>query len=598
MITKEELEEVIDKAYSLDSIIKIYKDYVQPLKLYESEIKIDQKDVTFSKQKAQKKELIGILADVYSNLDNFKKLLESLPPDVIKVFDLIVWEGGKHRAEVVEKDLSVQIIGTNSTGVQFIASNYIFFNVEKAANFNQTGFQYKIFLPDEIRNFIRPAFSHPEGYELQTLEEIPEHEYVTQDSNSILRKIQLYFNYMNSGNIFYSKLGKPSKVSIKNMHDYCEIKEFYKSDNKDLTYLKTEMVIDLLKEMNLTLSYKPVDSMKEIIQRFQSTDLNFYPDSLLDYIRGKGDLSINHDYKERSIKIRKAFIELLKELPDQKWIDINTLMQFIAYRNLFFKPYDEKFSEENLYFDETKKTSSNYTFTQKTYIKDDLYKIIITVPLLKGLIYLFASIGILDISYDSPKNNDYRQKNEDYLSPYDNLKFIRLSELGFHVLNETGFEQFEVEEEETNVSFLTDDDRLLVSVHGYDKVKLLFLESLSEKLSDNKYKITFTSFINGCNTKEELENRIKAFRHEIAEDLSAIWNDFFNKVLENTECLKKETNIEVFRIKNNKIIDVLTNDTLIKSYVYRIEDYRIAIKTENIPSVKKRLQELGYLFDF
>ncbi len=503
MLTKEELEDVIDKCYSLDNLIKIYKDYVQPLNIYETEIKIDQKNVAFSKQKAQKKELVSIITDIYFELDKFKKLLDSLSKDVVKVFDLIVWEGGKHRADVIEKDLELKIIGTNSSGVQFFSSYYIFFNVEKTANFNQTGFQYKIFLPDEIRDTIRPAFSHPEGYELKTLDEIPENEFVTNDSTAILRKVQLYFNYMNSGSIFYSKLGKPSKVSIKNMQDYCEIKEFYESQNKDLIYLKTELVINLLKEMNLSLNYKSVDLLKEIIHKFQSTEISFYPDLLLDYVRGKGDLSNNHDYKERSIKVRKAFIQLLKELPNQKWIDMDTLIQFIYYRNLFFKPFDEKFTEENLYFDETKKTSSAYTFTQKTYIKDDLYKSIISIPMIKGLLFLFSSVGMLDISYDSPKNNDFRKKNEEYLSPYDNLKFVRLSELGYHILNETDFSDFEIEEEETNVSFLTDDDRLLISVFGYDKVKVLFLESFSEKLSETKYKVTFSSFINGCTNKEE-----------------------------------------------------------------------------------------------
>lgn len=595
MTTKEELEEVIDKSYTLDNLLKIYRDYLSGFGLEISQLKLDQKDVVFSKQKAQKKELTSILTEVFYNNDNFKKLLELLPDDVKKVFELIVWEGGKHRADILEKDLDVKIVMTNSTGVQYINSNFLFFNIEKTSNFNQQGFQYKLYLPDEIRDFIKFAFSHPKGYDLQSVQEIEQTEYVNHDSNSIIRKIQLYFNYLNSGNIFYSKTDKPSKVSIKNMHDYCEIKEFYNIDNKDLNYLKTEMIIDLLKEINVTSTFKPVDSLRQVIKKFQNNDLNFYPDSLLEHLRGKGDLSDNHDYKDRAIKVRKATFELIKQLPNNEWIEIDTLVRFVFYRNLFFKPFDEKFAEENIYFDESKRGSNSYTYSQKTFVKDDLYKTIITIPLIKAVMFLFSSIGIIDIAYDNPKNNEFRQKNEDYLTPYDSLKYIKISELGFNIIHDDSFNDFEVEEEESNVSFLTDEDRLLISVYGYDKIKILFLETFAEKLSDTKYKITFASFISGCNNKEDIENRIRAFKQEISSDLSPVWSDFFNKVIENASCLRKEENIEVFKIRNNKIIDILINDILLKNYIYRVEDYRIAIKSENLASVKKRLSELGYL---
>lgn len=599
MDNKEELEQKVDKLYSLDNLIKIYRDYLSDFGLESQEnLKLDQKDVVFSKQKAQKKELVNIMTEVFYNTEIFGKLLDKLPEDVKKVFELIVWEGGKHRADILEKELGVNILMTNSSGVQYLNSNYLIFIIEKISNINQQGFQYKLYLPDEIREYIKDAFNAPKGYELESLSEITETDYINQDSASILRKIQLYFNYLNAGNIFYSKNNKASKVSIKNMHDYCEVKEFFEtSENKNLNYLKSEMIIDLLKEVNVNSVFKPVDSLKEVIKKFQSTDINFYPDSLLDHIRGKGNTVETLEYKDRSIKIRKAIIELLKELPQEQWIDIETLNKFIFYRNLFFKPYDEKYAEENIYFDESKSGLNSYTYSQKTFIKDDLYKTIITIPLIKSLLFLFSSIGIVDIAYDEPKNNEYRQKNKDYLSPFDGLKYLKISSLGFNILHDESFDDFLIPEEESNITFLTDEDRLLITVYGYDKIKLLFLESLSEKLSENKYKVTFSTFINGCNSIEDIENRIKTFRNEISNTPTPIWSDFFNKVVENADSLKKEENIEVFKIKNNRIIDILTTDILIKNYIYKVEDYRIAIKSENMPSVKKRLAEFGFLFE-
>jgi hypothetical protein len=53
----------------------------------------------------------------------------------------------------------------------------------------------------------------------------------------------------------------------------------------------------------------------------------------------------------------------------------------------------------------------------------------------------------------------------------------------------------------------------------------------------------------------------------------------------------------VFRIPsdNNAFIQILAQDTVIKKLVYKAEGYLIIVPKSNIPPLKRRLAEFGYL---
>lgn len=109
---KTNIEELIDKSYSLDVLRKLYKNYLYQFD-NESSLRFDIKGVDYSQQKAQKKELVDVFASVFSSEDRFKKLCSLLPEDVIKVLYLLVWEGGKYRVEYLEKYADTKIIKRN-----------------------------------------------------------------------------------------------------------------------------------------------------------------------------------------------------------------------------------------------------------------------------------------------------------------------------------------------------------------------------------------------------------------------------------------------------------------------------------------------------
>ncbi len=597
MINRQEIEDVIDKSYNLESLRKLYRNYLYNFD-DEGNLRLDLKDIDYSQQKVQKRELVRILTDIFISNEYFQKLLTYLPEDVKKVFYKLVWNGGKSRAEELERDLELKILlpnqGSTRGKSQDINSSYLFFCIDRVNNFNMSSYEYRLYLPDPVREVLKPNFEPPLEYNFLPIDEIDETEHLYENHSSVVKYLQLYYNYINSGNLNFSKQERPSKGSVKNVREYCEIKEFYESDDKDLEYLRTELIINFLKDISLDQQDNSVNIMKDLINEFISPQSSYNLDILLFHIKGKGDLRNTGDFKSRNTRVKNSIIQILKQCPSEKWLSVENIIKYIFYRNIYFELIDENFAENNLYFDEMKRASNSYAYGQKTYIKADNYNDLINIPLIKGLMFLFASFGIVDIAYNIPKSNLYKQKNQEYLTVFDGLKYARLTEFGAYILGLT--EEFEVKIEKEEIEIKLDSERLLLTICGQDKFKILFIESFAEKIFEKRYKVTYSSFLNGCNTKEDLENKIKFFNAEISANPPKIWVDFFNEVLAKSNPLQKKSSYSIYKIAvNQELITLFTQDPILKNFVLKAEDFHILIENQHLPDIKKRLEEFGYL---
>jgi hypothetical protein len=55
-------------------------------------------------------------------------------------------------------------------------------------------------------------------------------------------------------------------------------------------------------------------------------------------------------------------------------------------------------------------------------------------PFFKGFMFLLAAFGIVDIAFNTSKNEHIRKKEMDYLSVVDGLQYIRLTPLGAFIM--------------------------------------------------------------------------------------------------------------------------------------------------------------------
>ncbi|MBU0701798.1 hypothetical protein KKE26_11010 [bacterium] len=580
-ITENELAqivEIIDKNYDLDTIKKIHHRYLQHI---------------FKKNAIpqRKTELICAMALVFADKDLFQGLFSFLSEDVKKVLHILVWDGEKHNTKKLEKMFGIQIIEKDEYKKRTsFCDDYILFQAQIGYYYEENSYLY---LPDGLRKIIKKYLPLPEDYELLPLDTIKKTDFIHEDNALIISQIDLFITYIKQGNLKLSKNhDKPMKSSVKTMAKYCHVKEFY--DDKDLEYIKTQLIIDFLITASTEKIDDSINGLKQLFDDFfKYNDLKKYQlRNLLSHV--KGDLTYTYyDNKQNEETVRLSFFNLLREMSDYRWYLAKNIINHCFYNDIYLDIVDRDGASRYLYYNKIHK----YGGYAKTEISGIIYKDAILIPLIKSAMFLFSAFGLVDIAYNLPENSILQEKEHKYLSIFDGLQYVRLTKLGAYVLGLT--QEYEMEKIEKQKANLTlDEERLLIHIEGEDVVKRLALEKVGEKISSVHYRVGYNSFLKECFCEKDIQQKIIFFKNYISSKPPQIWQDFLNGIMKKINPLTIEGDITVYNLTPDKeLISILATDEILKKYILKAENYRVLIKTAHINKVKKRLGELGYFVD-
>lgn len=596
----EQLEGLIGNLYSIETLRKLYNEYL--FHFYNKEdFKVRG---TFSIAKLSKPGLVHALALIFDNSEKFMKLYSLLPNEVKQIFDILVWEGGDHDVREFEDRFNIEIILKSekpSFGKQEnIDSKYLLFNFRTKSflvNFRGYYVQYSIYLHEDLRKIFKTFLPPPIHYEFNPVEPPIQTKYIFQDDEKILRDIKLLSNYIRQGNLKFSKNSDAVlKSSIIQMTSYCNIKEFYTNGNdKESHYIRTRFIIDFLRETNLSNQLDhPLDYLKEAFDTFfKKSKLEILElKNLLYHLKG---MYYDFGYSHREEKVKNTFAHILKNLPVQKWISVNNLIDYCLYRDLFIDIIDKHSAGQTMYFYKAmeKQFFSGYT---KVNISPESYKEAVAVPFIKAMIFLFASFGVLDIAYDPPENPVLRDRENPYLSIFDGVKYLRLTRLGAYLGGQTQSFDYQIEDQTANV--ILDDNRLILTLEGNDPYKNLIIEKIADRIHANSFIVSFNSFLKECKSQADIEQKIELFRKEISDNPPEIWKEFLNDIKNKMDPLTQVDTMLVFKLKPTKeLIALVAKDDVLKKHILKAEDYHILIESKNLSKVKKRLEEFGYFMD-
>ena len=209
------------------------------------------------------------------------------------------------------------------------------------------------------------------------------------------------------------------------------------------------------------------------------------------------------------------------------------------------------------------------------------------------MLFLFGALGMVDLAYSEPTNPIYREYNKLYLSPFDGLRYVRLTEFGRYALGRT--RRFTTEITVPSGKIEVDANNTLLSLQGQDPIKRMVLEAVGEPINQSSYRVDFNSFLKECTTATEVQNKISFFRENIVEHPPAVWEQFFENLLTRLNPIKPAPALSVFKVKpDRELLSLLTSDSLLKQYVMRAENHHIVVEKANLSKVKKRLALFGY----
>jgi hypothetical protein len=229
-------------------------------------------------------------------------------------------------------------------------------------------------------------------------------------------------------------------------------------------------------------------------------------------------------------------------------------------------------------------TADGLVYSDKYY--DEFYpKGIMTYPLLiaplfKAYCYLFAALGVLEITQCMPPFSRSRAEKKLPISPYDSLKTFRVTELGKWCL---GLTEKRPARPKAEYQAIADRELFLVTVQGSSLERTVYLDKIGRKLGPDRWRISPDSFIAGCVNKKQIEDRITKFRDLIDPDPAPHWSALFEKTLNRAGLFDAALgNLLVYSLPSDQTItEELLRDTEFRSLVCRAERGMIIVPGEN-----------------
>lgn len=593
------MADLVNAHYTIDAMKRMYVKYLHDHLFSAKDFSVRG---GFSVSKIKKTDLVRVFAKVFASKDLFLAFFYKLPKDVQEVFQSLVWEGGEREAKQLEKQYKVEIVNTTRKygygNTQDLHTPYAIFQARSQydwRSYRDYSYSFYLSLAEPLRAHFKGYLPRPEGYDLVSTK-ITKTVFLYENNDEILAHLKLYGTYIDQGNLVFSKsTGKLLKRSLTQMAKYCHISEFYGKEDRELEFLKTRLAIDFLQGRELKLEREPLVLLRELFQTFFSKASGKGQKRLSDFLYHlKGGAYYEYDYAKRETHVKSALLSLLKALSPSEWYSLDGLLKYCFYRDLYLDVIQPNQYGSELYF--SKANSYGYGGYERAYVRQENYKQVVTAPFLKTILFLFSSFGLLDIAYDLPENLEIQERNKGYLSPFDGLRYVRLTSLGAYVIGLDKSYKPAVHEENANVAL--DDKRLILTIEGQDPLKQMVLEKMADKISDTCYKVSYQSFLKECATKKDIKQKITMFTDLVSETPPPVWQDFLQDVQNKINPLVKQSKLTAFSLQESKeLIALFARDDVLKKHVLKAEGFHVLIEQTNIPKVKKRLEEFGYFID-
>lgn len=584
--TKQELES------SLKTPTRIFVannyDFLKDQKISRLELELSNLK-TFTKEK-----LCRLCSIPFATKSIYLKFRDSLVDDVKIVLDALIWTERLHQDEIETKYEIVVYDRTKKTTwnnysiyTTSLKKPFQIFKSEYSSGWYTSNAEYILFLPPPLRKVLFQYYDRPANADFQPLLKIKKTDlYYDSGEKDIQTEIGRLISYYSQGQIKVTGKGRPAHATIGKLQRKLNLVEFFpEAKDKPLKNLRSTLLAGML----VTLSQKQiVKDVTDLIKKsvFASNYLNRFDSApiIMYYLKGMGYV----DFDEIPA-VESQMLNLLKKMPVDRWISYENIEDYMRYNVIEVKPILEHTAANKLYYQYTDLESRSYN--DKHYIKRGTYRRSVIEPFIKGTFFFYAAFGLVDIAYDEP---NIKTLGVTAYSPYDGLKYVRLTPLGYYVSGNTNtyIPPKGVEGSEITLS----EDSLTIIIDPTDELAVSLLEPYASQISPSRFQTDYKLFLKECRSKKELESKIKLFQQFISKDLPPNWRQFFSELRQKIDPLQEVADIRVFKIPtdNQALVRLIARDDTIKKLVVKAEGYHLLITKKNLSKFKKRLQEFGY----
>ena len=588
------LENEILQQYSASELSEIYRTHLSEF-LVEYPIIIS--DWGLNKQEfigaSIRRNLIAkILAIVISDPNYLQNWLRKIPANLYQSLSIVVWEGQQNISTLeTEIDCLLLLSHRRKSGGYFFSMHptYNIFLVNKEELSSPADKEsILIDLPQGVRTALKKQIPPPEDYNLSPVSLEKNINYVFEDKGQILSDFSFFQLILDKESFKTKKRGELTQKSLKEIHELTNLKEFYAgSAELELKSMRIRLLVHLSQIIPPTqLGDSPLTSLKNKYELYKK--LANYPHiSLLKHVTGWQfvDTELNH-------KAHLNLCNILEGLPEGEWFDIQQLVRYAKLREINISPLNDDQATRYL---RIPLGWDGWGNSNKA-INLEKHDLAIKLPAIQMTLFFLAALGILDIAYEQPENEDLHYKDQAYLSTFDGLRMIRLSMLGAYIFGHT-ISYSEEMPTETQVEITLDERQLLLVMTAPDLQLEYEIGKFARKINRSHYIVDFASFMKNCQSKEDVREKVNWLKKQTGSTIPDNWKVFFNELNARINVLIPKPDLSVFKIGKDSadLMHFLVTDEEISQYIKKAENHHIVISKSDLAKVKDRIRKFGFI---
>jgi len=276
---------------------------------------------------------------------------------------------------------------------------------------------------------------------------------------------------------------------------------------------------------------------------------------------------------------------------------MQNIVKFCKYRDIRIdldRPH--KTAEYNL---ECEVVTDTGIKVETFYASDGNYNTLFLEPILKASFFYLGSLGLFELKYDDPYSPyTISAKGKAYISTWDSLEFVKLSELGKYIFGfSDSYEQKTIIKKATSLKF--DEYKPIITIDSKDTITQAKLESFTDKYDENRYILSYAKIFKDCKNIKALELKIDGFYKNIEPNPPQVFKDFFDEIKENQDLLRRDLKQVVIELKENKkLLNLFMKNKKLQEIVIKAQGYRVIVLKTDIPKLTKILKDNGFFVEF
>ena len=532
--------------------------------------------------------MVVVVAILFSGSLPYRLFRESLPEDVLMLWDALV----KHKfigfAEA-KLTLGIEVVDKIPPKSSFYMTEPKVkekFNIfpSKSPFWAYEQLDQYFWLPRLLRESLISLYEIPASAKLIPTSDLPEKGTFYSNTEgqffSDYGRMNLYYK---QNEISYSTKLRPVQTGMGKIQRTLKIREFFPDTTvKQYKYLKTNMLASVMPYFFMVEKnqMEPQDILKAF---FDKAYLNSFSSAtvLLPDIKGLAYFE-NHQFKI----YEGQMLKLLKDLPQNEYVATENILGYCDFSLFQMDILGRNEVYEKLTMDAP--DGSNI----KVAIGYNRHRNAIELPVLKGTFFFFAALGLCEIVYDEVGE---KKSTSAVYSPWDKLIAVKRTALGDYVCGLS--ESYQMSAESKIDGFTLSDSALIIKLDSAESPYSVSFSNFAEQLNPLSFKTDASIFLKNVRSLQDLNTKIALFKQMVPTGMPKNWQDFFNGLFKKVDPMDLYGDCAVFRIPsdNKAFIQILAQDTVIKKLVFKAEGYLIIVPKSNIPPLKRRLAEFGYL---